>query len=284
MNRILVTGASGHIGTELVNLLKARGADFAVMSSRPGSAAAGVLGIPGDFADPASLQRAFSGFDTLFLLLPLVPNKLELARNAVQAAKAAGVRHIVRSSGAGADAASPVSLARLQGSIDQLVVESGIAHTFLRPATFMQNLVNFSAAQIKGGTLYAPHGDGAQSLVDVRDIAECAAVVLADPAAHAGQAYTLTGGEAFSNAQQMALVSRAIGRPVAYVDVPEAAAVEAMQGMGVPAPLIGWFMSLNHVVKQGWAAGISGDVAALTGHPPRRLEAFIAENVAAWRA
>ncbi|HJV97287.1 MAG TPA: NmrA family NAD(P)-binding protein, partial [Albitalea sp.] len=230
MNRILVTGATGHIGSELVLRLKQRGEDFAVMTSKAGREIPGVLTVSGDFNDAASLKRAFSGFDTLFLLLPLVPGKLELARNAVEAARAAGIRHIVRSSGAGADVNSPASLARLQGSIDQLIIDSGIAHTFLRPNSFMQNLVNYSAGQIKGGTLYAPNGDGAQSLIDVRDIADCAAAVLANPAAHAGKAYTLTGGEAFNNAQQMALISQAIGRPVSYVDVPESAAIEAMQG------------------------------------------------------
>jgi uncharacterized protein YbjT (DUF2867 family) len=283
MNRILVTGATGHIGSELVERLKQRGDDFAVMTSKAGREVPGVLTVSGDFKDPASLKRAFSGFDTLFLLLPLVPGKLELARNAVDAARAAGIRHIVRSSGAGADVNSPISLARLQGSIDQLIVDSGIAHTFLRPSGFMQNLVNYSAGQIKAGTLYAPHGDGAQSLIDVRDIADCAAAVLANPAAHAGKAYTLTGGEAFNNAQQLALISQAIGRPVNYVDVPESAATEAMKGMGMPEVLVDWFTSLNRVVKQGYAAGITDDVQRLTGHAPRRLADFVAENADAWR-
>lgn len=283
MNRILVTGASGHIGSELIKRLQSRGADFAAMVSKSGREVPGVKVVVGDFGDAASLQRAFKGFDTLFLLLPLVPQKLELARNAVQAAKAASIKHIVRSSGAGADPASPVSLARLQGAIDAIVTDSGIACTFLRPSGFMQNLVNFSAAQIKAGTYYAPHGQGAQSLVDVRDIADCAAAVLVNPAAHAGKAYTLTGAAAFNDTQQMALISKATGRTVSYVDVPEAAAIDAMKGMGMPDVMVDWFMSLNHVIKQGWAAGLSPDVQQLTGHAPRRLEDFIAENAVAWK-
>jgi uncharacterized protein YbjT (DUF2867 family) len=126
-NHILVTGATGTIGRALVAELQARGADFAVMSSRPAAGA-----VHGDFADVASLEQAFRGVDTLFLLLPLVPGKVALAQNALKAARAAGVRHIVRSSGAGADADSPVSIAALQGQIDALVAASGIAHTFLR--------------------------------------------------------------------------------------------------------------------------------------------------------
>lgn len=281
--RILVTGGTGTIGRALVEALKQRKLEFAVMSSKPGRNDAGVSFVQGDFADPASLRRAFAGFDTLFLLLPLVPNKLQLAAHAVEAAKAAGIRHIVRSSGAGADASSAVSIARLQGQIDALVAASGIAWTVLRPNFFMQNLVNFSAPQIKAGTVHAPHGEsGAQSLVDVRDIADVAAAVLADPAPHAGKTYDLTGPEALTDAEQLAIVSRALGREVRYVDVPEAAAEQAMRQMGMPAEVVDWLMSLNHVVKQGWAAGISDDVRRLSGHPPRRFADFVTENVAAW--
>jgi uncharacterized protein YbjT (DUF2867 family) len=275
-SRILVTGASGTIGREVVRQLQQRGADFAVMSSRAGAGA-----IVADFADRDSLERAFRGIDTLFLLLPLVPNKLELARNAVAAAQAAGVRHIVRSSAAGADADSTLSIARLQGTVDRMVADSGIAHTFILPNVFMQNWVNFSAPQLKAGTFYAPHGDGAQSVIDVRDIAESAAAILVDPASHASGAYTLTGGEALTDAQMLDTIGRAAGHPIRYVDVPESAAREAMAGM--PPVLVDWFMSLNHLIKQGWAAGVTDDVQRLTGHAPRRFADFAAENAVAWR-
>jgi NAD(P)H dehydrogenase (quinone) len=278
MNHILVTGASGTIGSELVERLRAQGADFAVMSSRPGAAGS----VRGDFADVESLKAAFAGVDTLFLLLPLVPNKLQLAANAVAAAQAAGVKHIVRSSGAGADAQSPVSLGRLQGQIDDLVAASGIPYTLLRPVGFMQNWIHHNAGQVRAGTFYAPHGDGAQSMVDVRDIADAAAAVLADPAAHAGRAYTLTGSDALTSAQVVAVLSAATGREIRYVDVPEAAALQAMAGMGLPEVIIDWLMSLSHATKQGWTADITDDVQRLTGHPPRRFVDFAAEHRAAW--
>ncbi len=276
MNRILVTGATGTIGRHLVQQLQQRGADFKVMSSKPGA------DVQADFAEPAALRHAFEGVHTLFLLLPLVPNKLELARNAVAAARAAGVKHIVRSSGAGADPASPNALAALQGQIDAVVAASGIPHTFLRPMGFMQNWVTFAAGQVKAGTYHAPHGQGAQSLVDARDIADAAAAVLMNPAPHAGHAYTLTGGEALNDDQQLALIGQATGKPVRYVDVPEAAAEEAMKGMGMPPLIVACFMGLNMAVKNGWAAEVTGDVQTLTGHAPRHFADFVAENKAAW--
>lgn len=281
--RILVTGATGTIGSALVRALQARGADFAVMTSKPATRTDGVPVVVADFADRASLDRAFASVHTLFLLLPLVPNKRVLARHAVDAAQAAGIKHIVRSSGAGADSQSPVAIARLQGEIDDMVRASGIPFTLLQPNSFMQNHVTFNAAQIRAGAYYAPHGNSATSVVDARDVADAADAVLSNPAAHAGKHYTLTGPEALTDAEQMAEISRALGRTVKYVDVPDAAAVDAMNQYGVAPELIEWLMSLHHVIKQGWAAGVTTDVQALTGQAPRTFAAYAREHVSAWR-
>jgi uncharacterized protein YbjT (DUF2867 family) len=116
----------------------------------------------------------------------------------------------------------------------------------------------------------------------VRDIAEVAARVLADPAAHQGQAYDLTGAQSLTDAEQMAIIGDATGHPVAYVDVPAAAASEAMAGMGFPAILVDWLMSLNAIIKAGYAAGQSPDVQRLTGKAPRTFAAFAKENRAVW--
>ena len=280
---LLITGASGTIGKELVKQLQARGADFAVMSSKPAAALAGSPAVFGDFADAASLRDAFAGVQTLFLLFPFTPESVDLARNAVEAAKAAGVKHIVRSSGAGAEAGSPVAIADLQGRIDALVEHSGIAYTLLRPAGFMQNWVNFYAGQIKAGSYAAAHGDAGISVIDVRDIAEVAAIVLTNPVAHAGKAYTLTGGEALSTGQQVALISQAIGRPVRYEAISAEQAQATLRGWGLPAAQIALYDSLAYVYRQGWAAGISSDVQSLTGHAPRSFADFAKEYAEAWR-
>jgi uncharacterized protein YbjT (DUF2867 family) len=282
-NRILLTGATGTIGTELAGQLRALGADFAVMNRTTGRAPQGVREVQGDFMDPASLARAFAGVDTLFLLFPLVPEMPAMATNAIAAAKAAGVRHVVRSSGAGADPASPAAIARLHGSIDAQLAASGLPYTLLLPTSFMQNAINFHGAAIKAGTLYAPRGNGAMAVIDVRDIAEATARVLADPAAHAGRSYTLTGPEDLTDAQMVALIGRETGREPRYVDVPEPVAADAMAQAGFPPVVVEWLMSLNHVIKQGWAAGVSPAVEQLTGHPPRRFESFAREHAAAWR-
>lgn len=282
-NKILVTGATGNVGDPLVQELNASGADFAVMSSKPRAAISGVETRHGDFGSVASLVAAFSGIDTVFLLFPLVPNKLELANNAAAAAKSAGVKHIVRSSGAGADSASPFALAKLQGEIDDVLTASGIPTTFLRPNGFMQNYVTYQTAAIKDGTIHGADGGQAQSLIDARDIAAVAANVLVNPGVHAGKAYTLTGGEALTGAQAAATISAAIGKTVSHVSVPTEAAVATMNQWGMPAFLVNLMDSLNHIISAGYASGVSADVEQILGRKPRTFAAFVDDNVAAWK-
>jgi uncharacterized protein YbjT (DUF2867 family) len=279
---VLVTGATGTVGRALVARLQALGARVIAGSPR-GADVAGAPGRRVDFTDGASLAEAFRGVDRLFLLFPLVPGMVAMARAAVDAARAAGVAHVVRSSGAGADAESPVALARAQGEIDRLVEASGGAYTLLRPANFMQNWVNFFGGSVRDGVVHLSHGDGRVAYVDVADIVDVAATVLLDPAAHAGRAYTLTGAQALSVPDLLDAIAAAGGRRARYEAVPEAAAVQAMVAMGMDAWTVDAMSSLNQVIAAGWAAGLSPDVQAVTGHAPRRFADFAAANAAAWR-
>ncbi len=281
-NRILVTGASGNIGKPLVQALQSAGASFAVMRSKPTQDKTVETRVA-DFADAAALTQAFAGIDTLFVLLPLVPNKLDLASHVAAAAKAAGVKHIVRSSGAGADASSPYALPRLQGQIDDVLRATGIPCTFLRPAGFMQNYATYQAQAIKQGTIHMADNAQPQALIDARDIAAVAAKVLQAPDAHAGKAYTLTGGESFTGLQAAAAISKLLGREVKHVSVPLEAAVATMNQWGMPAFMIEVMDSLNRIVSAGYAADVSPDTERLLGRKPRTFAAFLAEHAAAWQ-
>jgi uncharacterized protein YbjT (DUF2867 family) len=277
MSNILITGASGTVGSALVSALRSRGIAFQTMRSSPTEGA-----VSGNFADIQSLAEAFGGVETLFLLLPLTPDLPTFGHQAIAAAKAAGVRHVVRLSGAGADANSPFAIARVHGDIDLELMNSGMDWTLVKPNSFMQNHLNSNLAQIRSGYFYAAHGQASTSLVDARDIADALASILAAPAAHVGKSYTLTGGEALTDEQQMAAISAAAGRTVSYVDMPESAAREAMLNMGFPALIVDWLESLNAVVRAGYAADISSDVLTLTGRAPRRFADFALEHAAKW--
>lgn len=281
--RFLVTGATGTIGRPLVAHLGHGHADWVVFAaSRKGEAAAGVSGRALDLLDAASVRAAMQGIDRLFLLTPAHPEMETMTANAVQAARAAGVQHVVRVSGAGADPASDSALARLQGRCDQIVVESGIPFTLLRPKNFMQNFITFMREMIRAGTVYSSQGEGRVPFIDARDIAEVAAKVLAEPASHAGRAYTLTGPQALTNGEALAVIAEAIGRPVRRVPITEDQAVEGMQKAGMAEFMVQALSDLNRLIAAGKAAEITDDVPRLLARPARRWADFVAEHRSVW--
>jgi uncharacterized protein YbjT (DUF2867 family) len=284
-NKILVTGASGNIGAPLVKELQTLGADFVILRSKPvtSNTVSNIETRVADFTDVAALTKAFSGIDTLFLLFPLVENKIELAKNAAAAAKTAGVKHIVRSSGAGADSSSTFALPKLQGTIDDLLAATGIPTTFLRPGGFMQNYVAYQSQAIKDGTIYMADGGKPQALIDARDIAAVAARVLTSPSTHAGKAYMLTGGEDFTGAQAAETISKALGKSVQHVSIPTETAVATMNQWGMPPFIINVVDSLNKIVSAGYASGVSPNAENILGRKPRTFAALVNENVGAWK-
>jgi len=283
MGKILVAGASGNIGRELTRRLAAVGADYDVLRSRGGATGGDPAVRVASYADPAALATAFAGIETLFVVLPLIPDKLALARNVATAARAAGVRHVVRASGAGADPAAPYALPRLQGQIDAVFEATGLATTFLRPAAFMQNYATYMAGMVRSGQVYAASADAPQSLVDVRDVAAVATVVLQDPAAHAGRAYTLTGPKALTDTQRVAILARALDRPIAFTPISLVAAEERMRAMGMPPAVVEWLGSLNQLTSAGLAAATSPDIVNLLERPATSFERFVVDHLSVWK-
>lgn len=282
MGTILVTGATGAIGRELVRALRSAGADV-LAGSRRGVDVEGAPGRRMDFADAAALSGAFRGIDHLFLLLPLVPVTIELARNAVKAARAAGVRHILRFSAAGADAGSPVALSRLHGEVDAVIAGSDIDWTVIRPADVMQTFITPFGGMVKSGAIHLPHGLGRAGYIDVRDIADAAAAILLDPTQHSVRVYTLTGPEALSAGDIAGHLTAATGREIRYVPADEAVAADAMRRQGWDAWAVGMLSGLNRSVADGLTAGLTDHARRLLGREPRRFADFAREHADAWR-
>lgn len=279
---ILITGATGNIGRALVAQLAQMASMQVVASSPKGQPVAGALSRALNLLDATSAQAAMQGIDRLFLLTPAHPDMETMTAHAVQAAQAAGVRHIVRVSGAGADPASDIAIARLQGRCDQIVIDSGIPDTLLRPKNFMQNFTIFLRDMIRAGTVYSSQGDGRVPFIDTRDIAAVAAKVLIEPAAHTGQAYTLTGPEALTNAEALAEIEQTIGRKVSLVAISEEQAIEGMRQAGMPESMVQAMSSLNRVIAAGWVAEVTDDVSRLLGRPATRWADFVAEHRNVW--
>ena len=163
------------------------------------------------------------------------------------------------------------------------MIDSGIGWTLTRPNCFMQNYLTFYGDMVRAGALYLPQGDGKVSFIDVRDIAAVNATILQRPDGHVGTVYSLTGGEALSNAEAMARIGAALGRRIDYVAVSDEAAIVSMRDAGMDGWSIEVLMSLSRIIAAGYAAGISPDVAQLLGRAPGGFDRFVADHLAAWR-
>ena len=278
---ILVTGATGKVGTELVEQLVASGQPVRALVRDPEKASrslpAAVELSRGDLADAESIEEALSGVEKMFLLAPVDQRMLEMEQHATAAAKAAGVKHLVKLSAIGADPNSPRFFLSVHGKSEQTIRDAGVPFTFLRPNFFMQNLLTSAATIKQQGAIYQPAADSAASFIDAADIAAVAAKVLTS-AGHEGKAYTLTGPQSLTYTQVAELLSRVIAKPVKYIDVPRDAAKQGMMQSGMPEWLAEGICQLVDAAREGEMAGVSPDVRNILGQPGIKLEEFLREN------
>lgn len=280
---ICVTGAGGTVGSEVVRQLSEASADFrAAYFSKNKVDAARAKGIDAvliDYNDPETMQKAFEGCDKLFLLGPNMPNQAELEINAVRAAKAAGVKHIVKLSAIGADA-EDFDFGRIHREVEKAIEASGLKWTFLRPNSFMQNTVTFMSELIKARSAFYTAAENARiGHVDVRDIAAVAVKALTEPG-HEGKAYALNGPEALSYDDVAAELSKALGREISHVGIPPADLKSAMLAEGMPEILADRLMDLERYYREGKADRNTSDLKQVTGRDPRTFADYARETAA----
>jgi uncharacterized protein YbjT (DUF2867 family) len=270
---ILITGATGNIGSELVKKLSANHHHLrAFVRSRWQSreiAHKGVELTEGDFTDPDTFTRALRDVDRLFLLIPSSAEVERQQKNFVDAAKQSGVKHIVKLSQLGADENAPGRFQRYHGAVEKYILESGVPYTFLRPNLFMQGLLNFGDMISALGTFYAPAGDDKVkvSVVDVRDIASVAARVLTE-SGHEGETYDITGPEALSHAEMASQLSHAVGRAIKYVEVSPEGMRHAMLGSEMPKWQVDGLVEDYAHYCRGEGAVVTSTVYDVTGVNP----------------
>src|SRR5215213_9455860 len=234
---ILVTGATGNNGTEIVKrLATARVQVRAMVRNRERANAIALPNgevVEGDFDRPATLLSALAGVERAFLLPPSSERAQAQQIAFIDAARQSGVAHIVILSQFGAEAHSPVRFLRYHGVVEAALQASGIAYTLLRPNLFMQGLLNFRSTIATRNAFYAAAGDAKVSAVDVRDIAEVAVDALTE-SGHEGKLYDLTGLQALTHAEMAEGLSKALRRQVAFVNIPPEAMRDILLGFGVP--------------------------------------------------
>jgi uncharacterized protein YbjT (DUF2867 family) len=273
---ILITGASGTNGREIVKLLTQQGLPVRVLLRDPAKAAGldGVEVVLGDFDDPSSLETALTGVEKALLLPPFHPKIVEYQTNFINAAKKVGTSYIVKFSAFGADPNSPIVLGRWHGEGEKLLAESGIPFTSLQPNGFMQNLFT-SASTIAGqGVFYQPAADALISHVDARDIAVVAAKVLTE-SGHEGKSYVITGPEALSFYQIAEKLSTVLGKPITYVPVTPEDFKQSLLGFGQPEWAIDALNELFDIYRLGYASTVTDVIQTVGQKTPNTFEQFV---------
>ena len=278
---ILVTGATGAIGSELLRLLSQAGISARALTRNPNKTQKlpHITWVVGDLSRPETLTAAFEGVTTLFLLTHYFEDMVELQHNAIVAAREAGITHVVKVSAFAATAHSRAPIGRWHYQVERELEESGMGWTILRPHHFMTNLIAQAGYVIKEGNIYSPSGDGKIPYVDPRDVASVAFVTLTQPG-HLGKIYVVTGSEAISYRQAAEIIGNVIGKKLQFVDEsPEEAQARRIRE-GVPPSVIESILAIGAYQRAGGkTVTITNTIAELTGRPPRTVAEFVQEHV-----
>jgi uncharacterized protein YbjT (DUF2867 family) len=279
---LLITGATGHVGSHLISLLHAQGYPVRALV-RDRTRAAGfpddVEVVVGDLAQPETLPAAFAGAERVFLMD--ASRGLDQTRNAVAVARDAGVQRIVNLSSIGAGLDPMPIMGRSFAKREALIRESGIAWTFLRPSNFMSNAFWWLPSLKSEGVVRDPIGPGRSASIDPDDIAVVAAVTLTQEG-HTGQVYTLTSNDLQTVAQQVEILARVLSRKITYLETtPEEVAREAL-ARGTEKASVEGIRDLNEVLRADGAAIRTSDVERVTGVPPTSFESWCRRNASAF--
>ena len=282
---ILVTGAAGTTGSEVVRQLAGKGIRVRAMVRNPEKAknfsGPGVETVVADLEKPMSLDPALKGVDKVYLCSSPDPRVGVLHGNLIESAKRAGVKQIVRLSAVAASTSVPAQLLKWHGEVDEKLSRSGLSYAILRPHFFMQNLFGFRNSIQSDGAIYGCFRDGKVGVIDTRDVAASAVGVLTSEG-HSGRVYELTGPEALSMTQVAESLGRGLGRPVKYVDVPPEAVQANCIAAGWPVWLADNFVEMVGYFAGGAAQDLTGTVEKLTGKKPRSVETFAKDFASAF--
>jgi len=283
MSPILIIGATGHVGKHLLSLLHSKGYPLRVLvrdRARTAALPHEVEVVVGDLARPETLPAAFAGVERVFLMD--ASHGLDFTRNAVAAARDAGVQRIVNLSSVGAIPHDPMPLmGRSFVAREAMIQELGITWTHLRPSSFMTNVLWWLPSLKAEGVVRDPIGSTRYACIDPEDIAAVAAVALTQEG-HAGQSYTLTGSELMTVAQQVEILARVLGRKITYIPITPEEAEMAALAQGADKATAHTLRNLYEAMRTDESEIITDDVKRVTGSPSASFELWCRRNAAAF--
>ena len=281
MQKILVTGATGNVGSLVVHELRGRGVPVRAFV-RDSEKAVGMLGgdvelAIGDFGEPGSIQAALDGVDGVFLACSNQPQQVEYENRVIDAVEEAGVQRIVKLSALGAEIGSPVAFWDWHARIENHLRASDVPFVILRPTFSMANLLASAEAVQYTSKLFAPAGDAGIAMIHPQDVAAVASVALAEDG-HEGKTYTLTGPEAITFGQVAGYLWGALGREIEYINVPDEVALQSMVEQGLPDFVAGQIVTVFGVLRGGAQERTTDAVPAITGRDARGFADFASEH------
>jgi uncharacterized protein YbjT (DUF2867 family) len=274
---ILITGATGTVGSEVVKRLSAQGVQSRAVTRDPRKAEVNqfpnVHFVQGDFDDADSMRRACSGVDRTLILTNSTERTEQQQIGFTRVATQNGVRHIVKISQLHADTNSPGRFLRYHGSVEAAIQASGLTFTFLRPNLYMQGLLNFRQSIRQKSAFFAAANEARVSVVDVRDLADVAVAALTT-SEHKNRIYSLTGPDALTFVEMADALSRAVGRTISFVDVPPESMRSTLVDLGLPAWQADGLLEEFAMYRRGEASEVESGVRAALGRPPRSFDEF----------
>jgi uncharacterized protein YbjT (DUF2867 family) len=282
---ILVTGASGTVGSEVVKQLASATADANIRAGTHSIESTKIVvksdivePIQIDYNKPDTLKDALKDVDKVFLLTPFQSDMVELSSSFLKEIVNAGnIKHIVKLSVMGADSEPGIIGSRLHRQVEKMIEDTGIPFTFLRPNFFMQNFVNFFSQSIKEqSAFYLPAGDGKVSFVDVRDIASVAVEALTknNGGRYYGKAYNITGPDAISYDDVARILSEQLRKKISYVNISEDDARKGMKDTAWDEWTINYMMELFNIIRMGYLSEVSSVTEEVTGRSAISLSQF----------
>jgi uncharacterized protein YbjT (DUF2867 family) len=270
---ILVTGATGTIGSQVFRRLAAAGERPRAFVRDP-QAARARLGDPveyvvGDLDRPETVEAGLAGVDRVFLLTRQTSRQLVQERNVIDAAVRSGARRLVKLSVFRAGERSPLQIARQHGEAERAVEQSALPHTIVRPVFLMQNLLGM----VRDGAIHTAAEDGRVAMVDARDVAAVAVNALSSRTSD-GKTFTLTGPQPLSFDEVAEILSQQTGKRIRHVRVAPDNVRDALERSGVEAWFADDMAKLHSMLADGYEDLVSDDVRTLTGTSPTTLAEF----------
>jgi uncharacterized protein YbjT (DUF2867 family) len=285
---ILITGATGNVGRQVVQQLARRGADVRALVRDPAKAdfPAGVNVVQGDLLDVQAMRRAFDGVSTLFLLNAVVPDEFTQALVTLNLAREAGIERVVYLSVIHSDRYLNVPHFAGKFGVERMLEQMGFAATILRPTYFMDNDLMVKDVVLGHGVYPMPIGAKGLAMIDARDIGEIAALELLRRERAAGplplERINLVGPDTLTGNDVAALWSSVLGRPVAYAGDDTAGFENNLRNFMPPWMAYDMRLMAERFLSEGMVPD-AGDVERLTqllGRPLRSYRAFAGEIAA----